>query len=329
MTTKRIQYIDIAKCLAMVLIVAGHSICPGYIQNAIYSFHVPLFFFVSGYFFRKRKSRELVIRNLKRLMIPYFITCGIVVLYRLVLALLGKGFGQVSSSLLATIYCCGKYIDYSFFHIPSCGAVWFLPALFFAMLFVNFALSGKRPCLTVGLIALVSWISAQFFILPLGLQTGGFASLFLLAGYMERNRFNVLGKIDRHKWLPIVFLLIWFPCFYFGGLLELVVVSAPVLPLNIIGAFCGVYLVLVFCKWLESLELPFQHLLVHFGQSTLIVLCVHLLDIRIFPWGKFAIFDGGHAQSIEAFLLIFGLRMAFACIAVSCQARSKLLQRIF
>lgn len=48
----RIQYIDIAKGLGLLLMLVGHQ--PNYISsgfgNWIYSFHMPLFFLIAGFF---------------------------------------------------------------------------------------------------------------------------------------------------------------------------------------------------------------------------------------------------------------------------------------
>ena len=45
---KRIEELDIIKCLAIVLVVIGHTKCPQLIHNMCYSIHMPLFFMVSG-----------------------------------------------------------------------------------------------------------------------------------------------------------------------------------------------------------------------------------------------------------------------------------------
>lgn len=47
--------ISIAKGIGIVLMVIGHSGCPTYIHNIIYGFHMILFYFLSGFFFRDEK----------------------------------------------------------------------------------------------------------------------------------------------------------------------------------------------------------------------------------------------------------------------------------
>ena len=56
---KRIGYIDIAKGLGILIIVLAHNDLAGYhptLHKFIYSFHIPLFFFLSGMFFRPERS---------------------------------------------------------------------------------------------------------------------------------------------------------------------------------------------------------------------------------------------------------------------------------
>ena len=52
---KRVPYVDIAKGIGIILVVMGHNdfalIAP-FAHKLIYSFHMPMFFFMSGMFFK-------------------------------------------------------------------------------------------------------------------------------------------------------------------------------------------------------------------------------------------------------------------------------------
>ena len=86
--------IDVAKGLGIILVVMGHSFpdasLEGGIQNPvcnvifdmIYSFHMPLFFFLSGFVAKlaldgRTDKLEIVKKRFFRLMIPYFVWGGI------------------------------------------------------------------------------------------------------------------------------------------------------------------------------------------------------------------------------------------------------------
>lgn len=49
---KRIEWIDVAKAICILLMIAGHTYPVGSkVRNIIFSFHMPLFFILSGYNF--------------------------------------------------------------------------------------------------------------------------------------------------------------------------------------------------------------------------------------------------------------------------------------
>ena len=55
MSPKRLHYIDIAKGIGILLVALAHNDLAGYapfLYHWIYSFHMPLFFFLSGLFFK-------------------------------------------------------------------------------------------------------------------------------------------------------------------------------------------------------------------------------------------------------------------------------------
>lgn len=85
---KRLDYIDIAKGLGMLAIVWGHICCKGWSNELVYSFHIPLFFFLSGMMFNREKYPSFFMflkKRAKRLLIPYVVysvlTWGIWVIF--------------------------------------------------------------------------------------------------------------------------------------------------------------------------------------------------------------------------------------------------------
>ena len=86
---KRIEWVDLAKGVGILLVVYGHVILGihdadiGFsginydIQHSvIYTVHMPLFFFLSGLFairWVKRDAKVAILQKVKSLLIPYFI----------------------------------------------------------------------------------------------------------------------------------------------------------------------------------------------------------------------------------------------------------------
>lgn len=93
--SNRNEYFDIIKGLTIILVLFGHALEASSgmisrgslsffydpIHNFIYSFHMPLFMIVSGYFFYKSYSRHnvsyMITSRIKSLLIP-FLTFGVI-----------------------------------------------------------------------------------------------------------------------------------------------------------------------------------------------------------------------------------------------------------
>ena len=138
MSTKRIEYIDIAKGIGILLVALGHddvSLFSPYLHKFIYSFHMPLFYFLSGYFFRPDISFWALFRKrFHSILKPYFVT--ILLIYIVSLSFTNMRFATVFGRILKSLYATGYYIDWV--------QLWFLPSLFvtslFAFLFYHFVL---------------------------------------------------------------------------------------------------------------------------------------------------------------------------------------------
>lgn len=71
---KRLEWIDLAKGIGIILMVVGHMpSIPSAVHNWIFSFHMPLFFFLSGYMFKKKKVKVCFRNSIKKYLEPYFI----------------------------------------------------------------------------------------------------------------------------------------------------------------------------------------------------------------------------------------------------------------
>lgn len=75
----RILHIDVAKGIGIILVVFAHMFTEGVANNIIFSFHMPLFFFLSGaveHSWRKQ-FRVYAVNAMKTTLIPFFVFCGI------------------------------------------------------------------------------------------------------------------------------------------------------------------------------------------------------------------------------------------------------------
>ena len=67
----RLEWIDVARGIGIIAVVAGHVWTGGAFRNALYSFHMPLFFLLSGLLSRPQPVRRFTFRQLGSQMRPY------------------------------------------------------------------------------------------------------------------------------------------------------------------------------------------------------------------------------------------------------------------
>lgn len=86
---QRLISFDIAKAICIILVVVGHYV-PDYspkwylgTHNIIYTFHMPLFMFASGYIYMATKKNvqywDFLLKKVKRLMVPYLSVSAIII----------------------------------------------------------------------------------------------------------------------------------------------------------------------------------------------------------------------------------------------------------
>lgn len=128
-TLNRDKSIDIAKGIGILLVVLGH--CP-YVWNPVkqwlYSFHMPLFFMISGLLWDKASHEKrgflnasFVVKKLQRLMIPCYIWA---LLYYAVNCIKARSFSFLKVAYL--LY--GSQAGFS--KAGSLSSLWFFPCMF-------------------------------------------------------------------------------------------------------------------------------------------------------------------------------------------------------
>ena len=138
MKKDRIVWVDILRGISMLLIVYGHIIihCDklSSLNEYIMSFHVPIFFMISGFLFsvkKEMKYKEFVKKKFQRIMLPYFIF-GF--LFLIPFVLFGNGIGSILNreneiNILKNIF----GIFYGNGHdglLRQNSSLWFLPCIF-------------------------------------------------------------------------------------------------------------------------------------------------------------------------------------------------------
>ncbi|MCM1038767.1 MAG: acyltransferase family protein [Ruminococcus sp.] len=134
MQTKEKDYnmtLGVLSGLAIIMIVAGHAGCDVLTIGGLfpyYSFHVPLFMFISGYFYREENAERPLaycVKKIRRLLVPYFIWNVIYGIIAWILRLAGFTMGEGISirTLFIEPFISGYQFIYNY-------AAWFVPTLF-------------------------------------------------------------------------------------------------------------------------------------------------------------------------------------------------------
>ena len=204
--TERYLSMDIAKAIAIILVVLGHY-CPpeapeGFhiLQEVIYSFHMPLFFFASGFIYQYTWRPSPYVRfeakKFRRLMIPYFTTSLIVISLKLVSAQILPVENPVTWHAYAAML-----------YSPSAGEfLWFIWSLWSMMLIIPLFRTLKSRLW----LAAVS-LAASVIVFPptdiLALSSTLHFLIWFVAGTLASDCRNIASRISRRTLAPALLLI--------------------------------------------------------------------------------------------------------------------------
>ena len=158
--SKRIEYLDIAKGIGILLVVLGHNdfeVISLFVQRLIYSFHMPLFFFLSGYFLNTAVPFfEFFKKRFHALLKPYLFT--IFLIYFTSVSFEKMGFNTAIQRTIKSLYGSGYYLDWV--------QLWFLPHLFvvglYAFLFITVVSKLRNRWISGGILLATLAIALPF-----------------------------------------------------------------------------------------------------------------------------------------------------------------------
>jgi len=298
----RLNYIDFAKGIGIILVILAHISYlsePGRIF--IVSFHMPLFFVISGLliYMKKEETRDmadLVKAKARRMMLPYFLysVAGILI-YIVYYLLTGRdgGFPTVISDIVQTLTLYGFSV------------MWFLPAIFGAeLLFILLLKKKKLPAALTVILAAIAMILnihlenanalygtetvfSVFHLIAVMLLRIPVCASFVAAGYYIAKLWDKPAHLG-----PAIFGRLTIPADIFIGI-DLIGLTAVLSRLNgvtdlhflifnnvvfyYLAAISGSFGLILLCKALEgAAALPPLKLLSYFGKNSLIIMVTHL-----------------------------------------------------
>lgn len=331
---ERIHYFDIAKGIAILSVIIGHFGIDS-INRVVFSFHMPLFFLISGYFLRTDNNfQSFVVKKARQLIWPYITTVAFVamgaMIYRLYDTHSAEGVLALGWNWIkAGIYGAGSEGAGLPEGIWPIGAIWFLLALFFAMLEVRFLVEKKYGFVLILFIAYFASVLREYVWLPLSIQMGALCAIFVYFGEKARE-VKVLEK-NFPFWVKGMALIIWGIYIAYCGIFSAVQGVLTNGLLDLIVPVIGTFFVLELSKSIEKHTAYLTKILEFYGKNTLIILCAHLFELNVFPWDKIWPFlaEECHLGFYTQVWVLFVFKIIWATVAVLFIKRIPVLREIY
>lgn len=313
-SVKRDVAIDVMKGLAILLVILGHFECIPDIGHWIFSFHMPLFFLVAGYFHKSALTKGSFKKEVNRLVVPYLFTMGILLMYSIVVnCVMRINLHQVSLTFWAMVFPTGTNFANS---VP----VWFLLALFWC-----------RECFG----ALLRWIS-PFKSAVIAILVGVISTILcnyipietpfsILAGLSALTFYSIGFMFYRYrKYVPTLFLfllpVVWIVCYRFCNvsMISCEYHNYPLSVLCALGGTIGIYMV----SNLIAKSAVVEGIFSWFGINSLVILCGHTIE-RYLPTPY------GMLIELSSVWVVFALKIALCVIFTLCCYKCRVTRKIF
>lgn len=93
---ERLHWVDIARAFFIIAIVFGHIVESGIVYKWVFSFHVPAFFFISGYCFKFDENwGKYIGKKIKSIVIPYVVFSILSIVFFAALAYIVPSVGEL------------------------------------------------------------------------------------------------------------------------------------------------------------------------------------------------------------------------------------------
>ena len=311
MEKQRIEYIDLAKGLCISLVVLYHIHCfETTTETALQFFRMPLYYFLSGIFFKEYGGLAIFsIKKVNKLIIPFLffflvayaagIVCHFLHFYER--GIIEEPFHWNMIFDIFTKLGRGEDIGYN---VP----IWFLLSLFEANLLfylLRTRIKNDKILLAVSFAIGILSVIAGLNKLPYCIDRTLIALPFFAVGYSLKTRLLNLGEIKKEKLFALA--IVCFAVIYF-----LATLSKPVRDgflVRYIAGFTGICMILSVSKALKKLPV-FSYI----GRYSIIVLGFHMFLMG--PSRYLFSFASPVIQYILSFITIT-LAMRFAIIPIS------------
>lgn len=303
---------DILKGIGILLVIIGHTFMKE-IGPYIQAFHMPLFFVVAGYFFKYKPVKDQLVRDLRRLIVPYLFVVIITTLIDFAKDF--KASGELNLHL-GTLYECGT---------PA----WFLLALFGTKQIFNLLfLSSKRYYLLYAfLLSSIPCLVAHYIEIDPTLAIGSsICGVFFYAVGHYVNANQILIKSEPYKaYIVVIAVLLWLNTSV-SGAVDMHYCIFKLWVIDFLGACSGIYLCYALCNYIENSTVRAKNLITTIGYYSFVIYSFHAIEYVFPDWHQIASFSDGTA--LRPFVILM-LRLLFAWLTVMITINISLLKSLF
>lgn len=279
---ERISWIDYCKALGIIFVVLGHTTLPEQMTSVLYSFHMPLFFFIAGLTFKigpKITFKKFAEKRFKTLLLPYLFFAMTTYLFWL---FVGRKFGEDATlgidpiqPLIGIFY--SVHVDYFLvFNSP----LWFLTCLFATqILFYGLAHFSKRNAIISVILFSAIGVIFSFAVHSYGLPRPPWsldcmllALSFLTAGYYLKEYLKTEHKKSVTLGLGIAFYAICIGITMVNGRVDFSTLLFNNVALFYVAAFAGTLGTVAIAK-----AIPKNKVMDFLGQNSLTILGFHMV----------------------------------------------------
>lgn len=154
-----IKHIDVAKGIGIILVLIGHIFHRGMI-DFIYLFHMPLFFFLSGFTMSPQNGLHFLSKKIKSLIVPYFSFLLLITTINVIDSIISGSLSlkDIIKPYTSSLYG-GAILRGDF------GAYWFITVLFLSLLILNWMIinmKNKHATICIVLMYVFSFIDSFY-----------------------------------------------------------------------------------------------------------------------------------------------------------------------
>lgn len=289
MDTNRIEWIDVAKGIGIMLVILGHTIDLNY-SSIIYTFHMPLFFLLSGLFAKHYDCfKTAVKKRTHTILIPWM---NLYIISLFVVLIIPEWRTELNvNGLLMELYTTNT-------NLIQNSSLWYLVCFFFVTLFFQIMssfklapLNKKKVMVLIVIILALLYMKSLLNLLPIPehrlpfkIDTALVSLVFFAFGfYAKELLFSIVLKF--RIWHLLALFIVWFIAAFLNGWTNLNSFDFGRFKLLFYPiAGCGIIVTMRAAKIIAS-EKKFSNiskLLMFYGKNSLIIYGFQSLLIRLY-----------------------------------------------